>query len=81
MKTFREAYDVLSRNAELLRNQQEPNVDDLLKIVQESAAAYKVCQERIAAVDAALQAALKETAAAAPAAGGTAGDDAGGGFR
>lgn len=64
MNTFKEAYEVLSRNAQQLRDQDEPNIDDLLTIVNDSVAAYKVCQERIAAVDAALQAALKDTAAA-----------------
>lgn len=66
MKTFKEAYEVLSRNAQTLREQDEPNIDDLLKIVNDSVAAYKVCQERIAAVDAALQTALKDTGEAAP---------------
>lgn len=60
MKTFKEAYEVLSRNAQVLRDQDEPNIDDLLRIVNDSVAAYKVCQERIAAVDAALQTALKD---------------------
>jgi exodeoxyribonuclease VII small subunit len=61
MKTFKEAYEVLSRNAQTLREQQEPDIDNLLQLVTESVAAYKVCQERIAAVDSALQAALQET--------------------
>lgn len=58
---FRDAYSALKAHAETLRNQQEPNIDDLLNIVQDSVAAYKVCQQRIAAVDEALQAALGET--------------------
>ncbi|KXU87134.1 hypothetical protein CR51_35965 [Caballeronia megalochromosomata] len=57
-KTFRQAYGVLQRHAENLRNQQEPNIDDLLTIVTESVAAYKVCKERIDAVEAALEQAL-----------------------
>ncbi|MFM0324893.1 exodeoxyribonuclease VII small subunit [Caballeronia glebae] len=57
-KTFREAYGVLQKHAETLRNQQEPNIDDLLTIVTESVAAYKVCKERIDAVEAALEQAL-----------------------
>lgn len=56
--TFREAYGVLQRHAETLRKQSEPNIDDLLGIVTESVSAYKVCQERIAAVEGALEAAL-----------------------
>jgi exodeoxyribonuclease VII small subunit len=56
--TFREAYGVLQRHAETLRNQREPNIDDLLTIVTESVDAYKVCQVRIAAVEKALEQAL-----------------------
>jgi exodeoxyribonuclease VII small subunit len=58
MKTFKEAYGVLSRHAQTLRNQQEPNIDDLLTIVTESVEAYKVCKQRIDAVEAALGKAL-----------------------
>jgi len=56
--TFREAYDVLQRHAQTLRRQDEPNIDDLLDIVNESVAAYKVCKERIDAVEKALEEAL-----------------------
>ena len=55
---FRDAYGVLQRHAETLRNQQEPNIDDLLNIVTESVGAYKVCKERIDAVEKALEQAL-----------------------
>jgi exodeoxyribonuclease VII small subunit len=41
-----------------MRDQKEPNIDDLLRVVTESVSAYKVCQERIDAVEKALQAAL-----------------------
>ncbi|WP_431273267.1 exodeoxyribonuclease VII small subunit [Variovorax ureilyticus] len=58
-QTFREAYGVLQRHADTLREQQEPNIDDLLKIVTESVAAYKVCKTRIDAVEEALKAALE----------------------
>lgn len=57
-KTFREAYDVLQGHAQTLRNQSEPNIDDLLTIVNESVAAYRVCKERIDAVEKALEEAL-----------------------
>lgn len=57
-KTFREAYDVLQRHAATLRKQDEPNIDDLLDIVNESVAAYKVCKLRIDAVEKALEEAL-----------------------
>jgi exodeoxyribonuclease VII small subunit len=56
--TFRDAYGVLQRHADTLRNQQEPNIDDLLNIVIESVGAYKVCKERIDAVEKALEQAL-----------------------
>lgn len=56
--TFREAYDVLQRHAQTLRRQDEPNIDDLLDIVNESVAAYKVCKQRIDAVEKALEEAL-----------------------
>ena len=58
MKTFRQAYGVLQEHAQTLRDQTEPNIDELLSIVTESVAAYKVCKERIDAVETALQEAL-----------------------
>lgn len=57
-KTFKEAYGALQNHAQALRDQQEPNIDDLLNIVTESVAAYKVCQTRIDAVEKALEKAL-----------------------
>lgn len=60
MNTFKEAFGVLSTHAQTLRTQQEPNIDDLLKIVEESVSAYKVCTARITAVEEALQRALSE---------------------
>ena len=59
-KTFREAYAILNGHAETLREQTEPNIDELLAIVTESVAAYKVCQARIDAVDKALKEALRD---------------------
>ena len=56
--TFRAAYEVLQRHAQTLRDQDEPNIDDLLDIVNESVAAYKVCKQRIDAVEKALEEAL-----------------------
>lgn len=56
--TFREAYAALQQNAQILRDQTEPNIDDLLNIVTESVAAFKVCQARIDAVEKALEKAL-----------------------
>lgn len=57
-RSFSEAYGVLQRHAETLRDQSEPNIDDLLTILTESVQAYQVCKERIDAVEAALKAAL-----------------------
>jgi len=54
-KTFKQAYGILQEHADTLRNQREPNIDDLLTIVTESVAAYKVCKERIDAVEKALE--------------------------
>lgn len=56
--TFRDAYSILQKHAETLRDQDEPNIDDLLTIVTESVDAYKLCKERIDAVESALKAAL-----------------------
>jgi exodeoxyribonuclease VII small subunit len=57
-RSFKDAYGILQKHAETLRDQDEPNIDDLLTIVTESVDAYKVCKERIDAVEAALKAAL-----------------------
>jgi exodeoxyribonuclease VII small subunit len=59
--TFKEAYGVLQQHAQSLRDQEEPNIDDLLTIVTESIGAYKICQERIEAVEKALEKALSDT--------------------
>jgi exodeoxyribonuclease VII small subunit len=63
LNTFKEAYGVLQHHAETLREQQEPNIDDLLRIVTESVNAYQVCKERIDAVEKALEKALSDTGA------------------
>lgn len=57
-ETFRTAYGTLQKNAELLRNQREPDLDNLLEVVTQSVAAYKVCKQRIDAVEQALEQAL-----------------------
>lgn len=63
MQNFREAYEVLRTNAQTLRDQDEPNLDDLLELVNESLKAYRVCKERIDQVDKALAAALRDAPA------------------
>jgi exodeoxyribonuclease VII small subunit len=68
--SFKQAYGVLQQHAETLRNQQEPNIDDLLTIVTESVEAYKVCKERIDAVEKALEQALSGAGMSSAAGGG-----------
>lgn len=68
-KNFKDAYGVLQRHAETLRNQREPNIDDLLTLVTESVEAYKVCTSRIDAVELALEQALGRAGIAATSAG------------
>lgn len=58
--TFKDAYGGMQKHADTLRNQREPNIDDLLNIVTESVAAYKTCKERIDAVEKALDASLAD---------------------
>ncbi|KWT98601.1 MULTISPECIES: exodeoxyribonuclease VII small subunit [unclassified Variovorax] len=77
-KSFREAYGVLQRHAETLRQQREPNIDDLLSIVEESVQAYKTCKARIDAVEKALEKALTDVGADADLATVSADDDEGG---
>jgi len=55
--TFKEGYEILKKNAELLESQDEPDIDNLMKIVEESMSAYKACKSRVDAV----QQALNET--------------------
>lgn len=59
--SFRQAYATLQRHAETLRHQDEPNIDELLDIVNESVQAYKVCKQRIDAVEKALEKALDDS--------------------
>jgi exodeoxyribonuclease VII small subunit len=58
---FNAAYKTLQANAEKLRRQEDLDIDSLVPIVQESAAAYAICKERIAAVRTALQEHLKDS--------------------
>ncbi|HLR12818.1 MAG TPA: hypothetical protein VK104_04320 [Burkholderiaceae bacterium] len=60
LKSFRAAYETLQKHAHQLRTQTEPNIDDLLTLVNESVEAYKVCKTRIDAVEKALQEALDD---------------------
>ena len=58
--SFQEGYDVLKKNAELLESQQEPDIDNLMKIVEESMQAYKACKSRVEAVQNALNDTFKD---------------------
>lgn len=53
-KSFQSAFQMLKENANNLQQQDEPDIDNLMTTVEESIAAYKVCQERIDAVQKAL---------------------------
>lgn len=59
-KTFKAAYQILKTNAEELQSTNEPDIDNLMNTVEQSIAAYKVCQARIEAVQQALDAAFDE---------------------
>ena len=58
--TFKEGYEILKKNAELLESQEEPDIDNLMKIVEESMSAYKACKARVDAVQQALDETFKE---------------------
>lgn len=58
--SFQEGYDILKKNAELLESQQEPDIDNLMKIVEESMQAYKACKSRVEAVQNALNDTFKD---------------------
>lgn len=51
---FKQAFAVLKQNAERLEDQQEPDLDQLMVIVEESMQAYRACKARIKAVQDAL---------------------------
>lgn len=52
--TFKEAYHTLQKNAEQLEKTDDLDIDNLVSTVEESIKAYKICQERILAVEKAL---------------------------
>ena len=45
--SFKQGYDVLKKNAELLESQQEPDIDNLMKIVEESIKVKKYYQKTL----------------------------------
>jgi len=58
--SFKEGYELLKKNATLLEDQDEPDIDNLMKIVEESMSAYKACKTRVDAVQQALNDTFKE---------------------
>lgn len=59
--SFKEGYALLKKNAELLEAQEEPDIDNLMKIVEESMTAYKACKTRVEAVQQALNETFKDS--------------------
>lgn len=49
-ESFKTNYATLQKIATKLRNQQEPDIDALIPMVEEATAAYKRCKIRIEAV-------------------------------
>ena len=58
--SFKKGYEILKKNAEFLECQEEPDIDNLMAIVEESMTAYKACKLRIDAVQQALNDTFKE---------------------
>ena len=58
--SFKQGYEILKKKAELLESQEEPDIDNLMAIVEESMTAYKACKSRIEAVQQALNDTFKE---------------------
>lgn len=55
-QSFKQAFEILKQNAAQLEQQQEPDIDQLMEIVNESMQAYTICKQRIEAVQQALDA-------------------------
>ena len=58
--SFKDGYALLKKNAELLEAQEQPDIDNLMKIVEESMIAYKACKSRVDAVQQALNETFKD---------------------
>ena len=56
--TYREAFSFLKGTAEGMRNQEDPDIDELVVKVTDSVAAFKLCHKRINAVEAAIKEAI-----------------------
>jgi exodeoxyribonuclease VII small subunit len=49
-ETFKQHYDNLRTIAEKMRSQQEPDIDQLIPMVDSALGSYKVCKDRLDAV-------------------------------
>ncbi len=58
--TFKQGYEILKKNAALLESQQEPDIDNLMSLVEESMQAYKACKSRVDQVQQALNETFKD---------------------
>ena len=58
--SFKQGYNILKRNAELLESQEEPDIDNLMQIIEESMDAFKACKSRVDSVQHALNETFKE---------------------
>ncbi|ENX04005.1 exodeoxyribonuclease VII small subunit [Acinetobacter modestus] len=58
--SFKDGYELLKKNATQLEAQEEPDIDNLMKIVEESMTAYRACKSRVDAVQQALNETFKE---------------------
>lgn len=54
-ESFNESYGVLKEISEKLRNQSEPNIDELIPMLQKATNAYNVCKSRLGSVKEALK--------------------------
>ena len=53
-KTFKQNYDTLKRVSESIKNQNEPDIDAIVPLVDEALLAYSACKERLSMVKQAL---------------------------
>ena len=58
--SFKEGFNILQKNPELLEPQEQPDIDNLMKLVEESMSAYKACKSRVDAVQQALNVTFKD---------------------
>jgi exodeoxyribonuclease VII small subunit len=52
--SYQKNYQTLKKIAQAMREQQEPDIDQLIELVNQATEAYKKCQARIEAVEKAL---------------------------